>query len=106
VLAAQEVSSVRDLTYDKSQDSIRPTTAGLVGTRPIDWQNRPTFQQVVGFSSHRPRAAAAAPPSVTSPPPPAGGQLPATGPVLPGAVGLLTLLGAVALRRVRSSPQQ
>jgi hypothetical protein len=27
--------------------------AGLVGVRPIDWQNRPTFQQVVDFRSHR-----------------------------------------------------
>jgi hypothetical protein len=23
--------------------------------RPIDWQNRPTFQQVVQFTGHRPR---------------------------------------------------
>ncbi len=31
------------------------TTAGVVGVRPIDWQNRPTFQQVVAFERHRPR---------------------------------------------------
>lgn len=36
-------------------DYIRPTTAGVVGVRPIDWQNRPTFQQVVDYRSHRPR---------------------------------------------------
>jgi hypothetical protein len=30
-------------------------TAGIVGTRPIDWQNRPTFQQVINFTAHRPR---------------------------------------------------
>jgi len=26
-----------------------------VGVRAIDWQNRPTFQQVVSFTGHRPR---------------------------------------------------
>jgi len=55
VLAAQGVDSVSKLTYDKSQDYIRSTTAGVVGVRPIDWQNRPTFQQVVEFTGHRPR---------------------------------------------------
>ncbi len=54
-LAEQEVASVRDLTYDKSIDFIRSSTAGTVGVRPIDWQNRPTFQQVVRFTAHRPR---------------------------------------------------
>ncbi len=54
-LDAQGVAAVGDLTYDKSQDYIRSTAAGLVGVRPIDWQNRPTFQQVVDFTRHRPR---------------------------------------------------
>lgn len=54
-LAAQGVSSVSDLTYDKSQDNIVSQTAGVVGVREIDWQNRPTFQQVVAFLGHRPR---------------------------------------------------
>jgi acyl-homoserine lactone acylase PvdQ len=53
VLAAQGRTSVADLTYDKHQDDIRHVTAGLVGVRPIDWQNRPTFQQVVAFTAHR-----------------------------------------------------
>jgi acyl-homoserine lactone acylase PvdQ len=53
VLAAQGRTSVADLTYDKHQDDIRHVTAGLVGVRPIDWQNRPTFQQVVAFTDHR-----------------------------------------------------
>ncbi len=52
-LAAQGVSDVGELTYDKAQDSIVHTSAGVVGVRPIDWQNRPTFQQVVEFLSHR-----------------------------------------------------
>lgn len=55
ILAKQEVDSVRKLTYDKSIDFIRSSTAGVVGVRPIDWQNRPTFQQVVHFTGHRER---------------------------------------------------
>jgi acyl-homoserine lactone acylase PvdQ len=55
VLAQQGVRSVDQLTYDKHIDDIRSTTAGLVGVRPIDWQNRPTFQQVVDYRSHRSR---------------------------------------------------
>jgi acyl-homoserine lactone acylase PvdQ len=54
-LETQGVETVSDLTYDKSLDFIRGTTAGTVGTRPIDWQNRPTFQQVVAFTAHRKR---------------------------------------------------
>ena len=49
------MTSPSQLTYDKSIDYIRPTTGGVVGVRPIDWQNRPTFQQVVAYQSHRPR---------------------------------------------------
>jgi acyl-homoserine lactone acylase PvdQ len=55
VLAEQGVASVSDLTYDKHIDDIRHVAAGVVGVRDIDWQNRPTFQQVVGFQGHRPR---------------------------------------------------
>lgn len=50
-LAQQGVTELGELTYDKSTDAIRPRTFGLVATRPIDWQNRPTFQQVVRFRS-------------------------------------------------------
>ncbi len=55
VKRVQDVASVDALTYDKSLDFIRSVTAGTVGVRPIDWQNRPTFQQVVSFVRHRPR---------------------------------------------------
>lgn len=55
VLAEQGVASVDALTYDKSKDQIASTPAGAVGVRPIEWQNRPTFQQVVEFFAHRPR---------------------------------------------------
>jgi hypothetical protein len=102
VLAEQGVTEVSALTYDKSEDNIRPTTAGLVGTREIDWQNRPTFQQVVGFSTHRPRTGGPLP----APPggvPVAGGQLPATGPALPALAALLVLGAAAALRRGRTA---
>jgi acyl-homoserine lactone acylase PvdQ len=53
-LAQQGVTTIAALTYDKSTDAIRPVTAGVVATRPIDWQNRPTFQQVVRFHSSLP----------------------------------------------------
>lgn len=49
VMVEQDVDDLNALTYDKSRDFIRPVTAGVVATRPIDWQNRPTFQQVVHF---------------------------------------------------------
>jgi len=55
VLKEQGKSSVGQLTYDKHEDDIRSVTAGVVGVRAIDWQNRPTFQQVIEFLSHRPR---------------------------------------------------
>ncbi|MDQ1710568.1 MAG: hypothetical protein QOE45_18 [Frankiaceae bacterium] len=42
-------------TYDKHRDDIRATTVGIVGSRDIDWQNRPTFQQVVAFTGHATR---------------------------------------------------
>ena len=34
-------------------DSITSETIGLVGQPQMDWQNRPTFQQVISFTSHR-----------------------------------------------------
>lgn len=52
---AQGVTSPDKLTYDKSLDYIRPSTGGIVSVRPIDWQNRPTFQQVVDYRTHRAR---------------------------------------------------
>ncbi len=55
LIKAQGTGGVRQLTYDKSLDAIRSVTAGTVGVRPVDWQNRPTFQQVVSFVAHRPR---------------------------------------------------
>ena len=36
-------------------DDIQSRTLGVVGQPDMDWQNRPTFQQVVEFPSHRPR---------------------------------------------------
>ncbi len=37
-------------------DDISSSTVGLVSQPDMDWQNRPTFQQVVDFPSHRPRS--------------------------------------------------
>lgn len=53
VLAEQGVSSVGELTYDKHTDDIRSVATGVIGVRAIDWQNRPTFQQVVSFTGGR-----------------------------------------------------
>ena len=36
-------------------DAIAFRALGIVGQPTIDWQNRPTFQQVVQFPRHRPR---------------------------------------------------
>ena len=94
-LTTAQVPSVDALTYDKSRDAIVSVAAGVVGARPIDWQNRPTFQQVVQFTGHRPRAAGG--PGVARP----GGAMPATG-LLAGPPLLgLALLGLVVLARRR-----
>lgn len=44
---------VAELAYDKHRDDIRSVAAGVIGVRPIDWQNRPTFQQAVQFTGGR-----------------------------------------------------
>jgi hypothetical protein len=36
-------------------DAIHFRALGIVGQPDIDWQNRPTFQQVIQFPRHRPR---------------------------------------------------
>jgi hypothetical protein len=36
-------------------DAIQFQALGVVGQPAIDWQNRPTFQQVIQFYRHRPR---------------------------------------------------
>jgi hypothetical protein len=36
-------------------DNITLRAVGLVTEPDLDWQNRPTFQQVVDFPTHRPR---------------------------------------------------
>ncbi|MFL6239630.1 MAG: penicillin acylase family protein [Actinomycetes bacterium] len=90
--AEQDVSSVNALTYDKSIDDIVSVTAGVVGVHPIDWQNRPTFQQVVNFTGHRSG-------SVTH-----ARTLPTTGMPVAAAVLALVLfvMGGTALRLRRS----
>jgi acyl-homoserine lactone acylase PvdQ len=101
VLAAQGVSDVGALTFDKSIDFIRPVTAGLVGTRDLDWQNRPTFQQVVAFTTSRRDGAAAGAPTPSAPVQAAPTRrLPATGPTGVAALaGVALLAAAVATAR-------
>lgn len=100
VLAKQSAATVGALKYDKSKDFIRSVTAGVVGSRPIDWQNRPTFQQAVKLTSHRPRAVTVVSQGPAAAP---GPTLPTTGLVttLP-LVALLALGGALFLRRRRA----
>ncbi|MCW2706773.1 MAG: hypothetical protein JWM22_615, partial [Frankiales bacterium] len=97
-MAAEKVGSVDALTYDKSKDFIRSVTAGVVGVRGIDWQNRPTFQQAVKLTTHRPRTQLDA----AGPVPHVGG-LPSTGLGELPLVALLVLSVAMALRRRRPS---
>jgi acyl-homoserine lactone acylase PvdQ len=106
-LKAQSKTDVAALTYDKSIDNIVHTTAGIVGVRGIDWQNRPTFQQAVHFTAHRAftggGAAAGAPaPAAPAAPGVAPGQLPRTGLGLGlplAATVLIGVAGVLALRR-------
>ena len=97
-MAAEKAGSVDALTYDKSKDFIRSVTAGVVGVRGIDWQNRPTFQQAVKLTTHRPRTQLDA----AGPVPHVGG-LPSTGLGELPLVALLVLSVAMALRRRRPS---
>jgi hypothetical protein len=98
-LKAQSKTDVATLTFDKTKDNIRHTTAGIVGVRGIDWQNRPTFQQAVHFTTHRPGGVAVQVPIL---PDVVGEQLPRTGigVGLPLAATLLVgVAGMLALRR-------
>lgn len=98
-MGTQGVESVDALTYDKARESIVSVPAGVVGTREIDWQNRPTFQQVVQFTSHRPRTGSAAPSAAL-----VSGRLPATGlpQLLPLAAAVLIGACVVVRRRRRA----
>ncbi|MDX6216444.1 MAG: hypothetical protein QOG99_2028, partial [Frankiales bacterium] len=100
-VAAEGVSSVDALTYDKRKDFIRSVTAGVVGVRGIDWQNRPTFQQAVKLTRHRPRNAVVSNP-IASP----AGQLASTGAGPLGLVAVILLTAAVALRQRRPTALQ
>jgi acyl-homoserine lactone acylase PvdQ len=65
LLAANGTSDVARWTVDSAakaagvsmpvNDDIQFEAVGIVGQPPIDWQNRPTFQQVVQFPAHRRR---------------------------------------------------
>jgi len=81
-------------------DDLRFSAVGIVGQDDIDWQNKPTFQQVAMFPGHRGRAAASV--RTGKAPTPSGGRLPATG--VDGELALLALsllVTAGVLVRVR-----
>jgi acyl-homoserine lactone acylase PvdQ len=89
-------------------DAIHYSAVGVAGQQPADWQNRPTFQQVVMFPGHRPRLGAgrgsSKPTAPVGParPAPQTGQLPTTG--LAGGLSVLSVLllaGGLLLRRSR-----
>jgi acyl-homoserine lactone acylase PvdQ len=71
-------------------DNIPFTAAGVIGQPALDWQNRPTFQQVVEFQSHAPGS---------------GGDVPEfpIGPLAPIA-GALATIGVWVARRRRGRP--
>jgi hypothetical protein len=98
-LKAQSKTDVAALTFDKTGDNIVHTTAGIVGVRGIDWQNRPTFQQAVHFTAHRSFGVAVQVPIF---PDVVGEQLPRTGLGLGlplAATLVLGVAGVLALRR-------
>ncbi len=105
-VAARQGADPRAWRYDKNQDRIRSSGLGLVNVPTFDFQNRPTFQQVVSFTRSR-STAPARPPAPAAGPAPAVGALPATGAstaVLWGAVLLLVAAGLVRARVRRVSP--
>ena len=86
-------------------DSIKFATIGLVDQPHMDWQNRPTFQQVVDFTSHRPRGATPSPaPSAGVTPSPVAANAgdttklpPTTTDQVPGLGLLMLVLGSLVL---------
>ncbi|MGZ6825636.1 MAG: hypothetical protein ACXVGH_02505, partial [Mycobacteriales bacterium] len=84
-------------------DAIHYAAVGVAGQPVSDWQNRPTFQQVVMYSAHRPRAVAA--PHRATAVAPARSSLPATGAsgLLAGTGLALLALLLIARRRWRTA---
>ena len=89
-----------DTTNIPVNDGIKFKGVGLIGQPLMDWQNRPTFQQVADFPSHRPRAGEVAPaPAVVTPSLPltsGGGDL---WWLLPVAIALAVALGVFGSNR-------
>ncbi|MGI8610225.1 MAG: penicillin acylase family protein [Candidatus Dormibacteria bacterium] len=90
-----------------ANDAIRFKGVGLIGQPNMDWQNRPTFQQVVDFPSHRPRNSGTGPVAVAVGQP--GPMLPPTSTqqsaLLPAlvlaAMGMILVPGLSVRRRRR-----
>ncbi|HVA61784.1 MAG TPA: penicillin acylase family protein [Mycobacteriales bacterium] len=94
---ASEQAGVSQPVYD----SIHYTAVGIVGQPAQDWQNRPTFQQVIEFPGSGPSGAARARIGAVSS---SSASLPATGEGLGlplAAAGALALAGLAATTRRR-----
>ncbi|MBV8160124.1 MAG: hypothetical protein JO265_04295 [Acidimicrobiia bacterium] len=80
-------------------DDIAFQAVGVVGQPNIDWQNRPTFQQVVSFPSGRAGAPPPVSPRPAAPPAVGAGHLATTGPpsTTTWSGSLLLLAGAALL---------
>jgi acyl-homoserine lactone acylase PvdQ len=76
-------------------DSISFTAVGIVGQPNIDYQNRPTFQQVAEFPTHAPRAGGTA--SSPSPPGLPDTSVPVRGAGLQGLVPVLLACAGAGL---------
>ncbi len=116
----QSTATAAEKTTMPLYDQIAFTSVGIVGQPNADWQNRPTFQQVVSFPRHRDRASATTKPAGATVGPgsaapvtpntniptgvPAGYAKPAVPPDLPLgllAVGLLIASGGAAAWKLR-----
>jgi len=84
-----------------ANDTIHYKGVGLIGQPNMDWQNRPTFQQVVDFPTHRPRAGdvPASPASAAAPSLPLTAEGSATWLWLPVVIALAVALGVFGAGR-------
>ena len=54
-LQGEHGPAMRDWPAREGRDRIEFTSVSTIPVEPIHWQNRPTFQQVMSFTGHRPR---------------------------------------------------
>ncbi|MFY9614881.1 MAG: penicillin acylase family protein [Candidatus Dormiibacterota bacterium] len=92
-------------TQMPAYDNISFTVAGLISQPDMDWQNRPTFQQVVDFPSHRARntgtQATVVSDAATGSLPNTGAQRDVSAAALAGLAGAIAVVGIGRRRRRR-----